>query len=75
MNNNPSLMLAWGILKDRLKQRYSQLTDNDLAYIKGAEDETLRLIAEKTGATPEEISEHVREATAALPADAAPAAA
>jgi hypothetical protein len=69
MNNDQSLMLAWGTLKERLKQKYSQLSDNDLAYVKGGEDETLRLIAGKTGATREELDEQVRQAIAAVPAD------
>ena len=75
MNNDQSLMLGWGTLKERLKQKYAQLSDNDLAYVKGGEEETLRLIAAKTGATREELDEHVREAIAAVPADSVAAAA
>lgn len=74
MNN---LIDHWGLLKERLKQKYSHLTDNDLAYVKDREEEILRRIAEKTGATREELDQHVREAcnTATNIAPAVPAAA
>ena len=52
----------WGAIKERLKQKYAALSDNDLAYIKDREDEILLRIAEKTGATRDELEQHVREA-------------
>ena len=66
------LMNHWGVLKERLKQKYAGLSDNDLAYVKGCEEETLHRIAEKSGATRAEIDQHVREAcaTALTPAPA-----
>ena len=34
----------WNELKGKLKQKYAQLTDDDLMYAKGSEDErTLRI--------------------------------
>jgi hypothetical protein len=54
----------WGAIKDRLKRRYAHLTDNDLAYIKDSEEEILQRIAEKTGASRDELNQHVREACA-----------
>lgn len=52
----------WGAIKERLKQKYAHLSDNDLAYIKDREDEILLRIAEKTGASRDELDQHVREA-------------
>lgn len=63
----------WGAIKERLKQKYAHLTDNDLAYIKDREDEILHQIAEKTGASRDELEQQVREACA-TPAPSAAAA-
>jgi hypothetical protein len=52
----------WGAIKERLKQKYAHLSDNDLAYIKDREDEILLRIAEKTGASRDELDQQVREA-------------
>ncbi len=54
----------WGLIKERLKQKYAHLTDNDLAYIKDREEEILQRIAEKTGASRDELDQQVREACA-----------
>ena len=60
----------WGAIKERLKQKYADLSDNDLAYIKDREDEILLRIAEKTGATRDELEQHVREACGNAPVPA-----
>ena len=60
----------WGAIKERLKQKYAHLSDNDLAYIKDREEEILLRIAEKTGATRDELEQHVREACGTAPASA-----
>ena len=54
----------WGVIKERLKQKYSLLTDNDLAYVKDREDEMLHRIAVKIGVSRDELDQHVREASA-----------
>lgn len=46
---------TWGMIKNTLKQKYGSLTDNDLAYILGEEEQIIRHIAEKTGASREEL--------------------
>jgi len=63
----------WGAIKERLKQKYAHLTDNDLAYVKDCEEEIFHRIAEKTGAPRDEIDQHVREACEAATAAAVPA--
>jgi uncharacterized protein YjbJ (UPF0337 family) len=64
-NNNPqkrktamsvqTLKGNWHIAKGKLKQKYADLTDNDLRYIEGKEEELIGRIQKITGATREEI--------------------
>lgn len=49
----------WNIIKGKLKQQYADLTDDDLAYAEGKEDELLGRIQKRTGETKEEISETI----------------
>jgi uncharacterized protein YjbJ (UPF0337 family) len=39
----------WNKMKGKLKQKYSKLTDDDLKYTEGQEDELVGRIQEKTG--------------------------
>ena len=45
----------WKIAKGRLKQKYSNLTDDDLKYVEGKEDELLGRLQKKTGETREKL--------------------
>jgi uncharacterized protein YjbJ (UPF0337 family) len=45
----------WEKMKGKLKQKYANLTDDDLLYIEGKEDETLGRIQEKLGKSREEV--------------------
>ncbi|NML38723.1 CsbD family protein [Chitinophaga sp. G-6-1-13] len=45
----------WNQLKGKIKQQYADLTDDDLLYVEGKEDELLGRIQQKTGKTKEEI--------------------
>lgn len=49
----------WNQLKGELKQKFSKLTDNDLTYVEGKEDELLGRIQEKTGESKEKIKEFI----------------
>jgi len=49
----------WNEVKGKLKQRYGSLTDDDLAYTEGKEDELLGRLQKKTGRTKEEIKEEI----------------
>ena len=51
----------WSIAKAKLKQKYAHLTDNDLAYIEGGEDEMISGIQRRTGESREEIEKYLRE--------------
>ncbi|MEM1327559.1 MAG: CsbD family protein [Bacteroidota bacterium] len=45
----------WNQVKGQLKQKYGNLTDDDLAYEEGKEDEMLGRIQEKTGESKQSI--------------------
>lgn len=45
----------WNELKGKIKQQYADLTDDDLLYVEGKEDELLWRIQQKTGKTKEEV--------------------
>jgi uncharacterized protein YjbJ (UPF0337 family) len=49
----------WNIIKGKLKQHYADLTDDDLKYVEGKEDELLGRLQKKTGETREEILESI----------------
>ena len=51
----------WNELKGRLKQRYAQLTDDDLKYEEGKEDELLGVIQKKTGQTKQALIEFLQK--------------
>ena len=49
----------WNIIKGKLKQEYADLTDDDLTYVEGKEDELLGRIQKKTGKTQEELNRFI----------------
>ncbi len=49
----------WNQVKGKLKQKYSELTDDDLAFIEGKEDELLGRLQRKTGETKEKLIEEI----------------
>jgi len=51
----------WNVAKGKLKQKYAQLTDDDLQYVKGKEDELLGRLQKRTGRTREELEEDLNE--------------
>ena len=53
----------WNIIKGKLKQKYAQLTDNDLQYVSGKEDELIGRIQKRTGQTKEEVERELDECT------------
>ena len=51
----------WNIIKGKLKKQYADLTDDDLTYDEGREDELLGRLQKKTGDTREEIIKRINE--------------
>jgi uncharacterized protein YjbJ (UPF0337 family) len=45
----------WNELKGKIKQKYANLTDDDLLYEEGKEDELYGRLQQKTGSTKEQI--------------------
>ena len=45
----------WNQVKGKLKQQYANLTDNDLLFEEGKEDELLGRLQKKIGKTREEV--------------------
>lgn len=45
----------WNELKGKAKREYAMLTDNDLAYEEGKEDELIGRLQNKLGKTREEV--------------------
>ena len=48
----------WNIIKGKLKQQYGDLTDDDLAYTEGKEDELLGRLQTRVGKTKDEQMEY-----------------
>jgi uncharacterized protein YjbJ (UPF0337 family) len=51
----------WNIAKGKLKQRWANLTDDDLEFVEGKEDELVGRLQEKTGETREAIENALEE--------------
>lgn len=49
----------WNVIKGSLKQKYGQLTDDDLAYEEGQSDELLGRLEKKLGDTKENIKSFI----------------
>ena len=54
----------WNILKGQLKQKWAKLTDDDLAYVDGKQDELFGRIQKRTGETREKVEATIRELNA-----------
>ena len=51
----------WNEVKGSLKQKWAQLTDDDLLFEEGKEDELLGRIQKRTGETKETIREYLAD--------------
>ncbi len=52
---------SWNELKGKLKQKYAELTEDDLIYEEGREDELIGRLQKKLGKTNREIRDTLRE--------------
>jgi uncharacterized protein YjbJ (UPF0337 family) len=55
----------WNITKGKLKQKWAKLTDNDLRYTEGQQDELVGRIQKLTGETREVVESTIKEYSAA----------
>ena len=51
----------WNILKGKLKQKWGDLTDDDLDFVEGKEDELIGRIQKRTGVERERIERELEE--------------
>jgi uncharacterized protein YjbJ (UPF0337 family) len=51
----------WNQIKGKLKQNYADLTDDDLTYVEGKEDELLGRLQEKTGKSKDELKAEINK--------------
>ena len=49
----------WNEIKGKLKQKYGDLTDNDLTFAKGKEEELYGRLQKKLGKTKDEIKREI----------------
>ena len=55
----------WNITKGKLKEKWAKLTDNDLQYVEGKQDELVGRIQKSTGATREAVEKVIKESSSA----------
>jgi uncharacterized protein YjbJ (UPF0337 family) len=53
----------WNITKGKLKQKWANLTDDDLKYADGKYDEVLGRIQKRTGETREAVEKAIKESS------------
>lgn len=52
---------TWNEVKGKLKQKYGQLTDNDLEFAEGKEDELLGRLQKRLGRTRDELRAEIED--------------
>ena len=61
MPNTTELKGNWNEMKGKLKQKFAQLTDDDLLFAEGKKDELYGRLQKKLGKTKEEIHKIISE--------------
>jgi uncharacterized protein YjbJ (UPF0337 family) len=59
--NKMSLRGNWNEIKGKLKQKYANLTDSDLTFIEGKEEELLGRLQQRTGQTREQLRQEIEK--------------
>ena len=52
---------GWNQVRGKLKQKYAQLTDDDLAFAEGKEDELLGRLQQKLGKSKEDLRRELEQ--------------
>lgn len=50
---------TWNEIKGKMKQKYGRLTDDDLTFIEGKEDEWLGRLQQKLGKSKDELRQEI----------------
>ena len=59
--NKLEMQAEWNIVKGRLKQKFGKLTDSDLRYTEGQEDELIGRIQKRISETRDKVERLLRE--------------
>jgi uncharacterized protein YjbJ (UPF0337 family) len=59
--NKQELKGNWDEMKGKLKQKYGELTDDDLTYAEGKADELYGRLQQKLGKSKEEVKKEIDE--------------
>ena len=51
----------WEVIKGKLKQKYADLTDNDLMYVEGKEDEFYGRLQKRLGKSKREVQDLISD--------------
>ncbi|MTI20017.1 CsbD family protein [Fulvivirga sp. RKSG066] len=57
--NDLQIKGSWNEVKGKLKQKYADLTDDDLEFAEGKSDEMLGRLQQKTGKSKEELKKEI----------------
>jgi uncharacterized protein YjbJ (UPF0337 family) len=52
---------SWNEVKGKLKQKYAELTDDDLTFAEGKEDELLGRLQKRLGKSKDEVRREIEE--------------
>jgi len=59
MSTKLELKGNWNEIKGKLKQKYGQLTDDDLAFAEGKDDELLGRLQKRLGQSKEDLRRYI----------------
>ncbi|MCK9271490.1 MAG: CsbD family protein [Bacteroidales bacterium] len=51
----------WNVVKGKLKEKYGDLTDDDLTYLEGQEDQLLGKLQQRTGRAKQELIDEINK--------------
>ncbi|MGA9576781.1 MAG: CsbD family protein [Terrimicrobiaceae bacterium] len=52
---------TWNEIKGKLKQKYAELTDDDLTFVEGKEDKLLGRLQKRIGKSKDELRREIEE--------------
>jgi uncharacterized protein YjbJ (UPF0337 family) len=62
--NTTTLKGDWNVTKGKLKQKWANLTDDDLTFAEGKEDELIGRVQKRTGETRDAVQREIDRANA-----------
>jgi uncharacterized protein YjbJ (UPF0337 family) len=65
--NTTTLKGDWNVTKGKLKQKWANLTDDDLTFAEGKADELIGRLQKRTGETREAVQKAIDDASATKP--------